>query len=270
MSTPKEPHFFDPVEATMAASHTLSRVSREEDYLGLFRNADARFLGESSTTYWWHADTTARRIAAFSPDAQVLILLRDPVTRAYSHYLNDCRDSIESRPFSATLPIDRPGSDVLLWGHPLLRVELGFYADRLRRYRDTFGANLSVLVFEEYAADPAGQVSEVARILGVPEQADDLQMDDSSAGSNRHRVPRGMIARGAIRSPKVRRVARALLPSRVRGRAYESLLKQASVPPMEAHDRRALSDLYAEDTREVEELLERPLPWLSSESRAHI
>lgn len=81
MSTPKEPSFFAFDE----------RYARGADwYLSLFENAGEKQLcGEASTNYtnWPLYSHTVERMHELLPDAKFIYIMRHPVDRAYSHYL---------------------------------------------------------------------------------------------------------------------------------------------------------------------------------------
>jgi hypothetical protein len=262
MSTPKEPHFLAGIDAAPEAAYTLNAIRDEDAYLGLFAEASEPIVGESSTSYWWREET-ADRIDSFSPGAHAVIVLRDPVQRAYSHYLNDVRDSIEDRPFIETLVPDRPGESALRWGDPAIRIELGFYADRLQHYLDVFRERLLVLLFEDFIADPNRSLSEIFAFLGVTETlpAEDRAPGAAEAQGNPHRMPKGRLSRGLLRSRLVRRIGRRVLPPHLRSRAYESLFAQTEKPAIDGRAVASLTDLYAADSARVERILGRTLPW---------
>jgi hypothetical protein len=49
-----------------------------------------------------------RRIRAVEPAAKAIVLLRDPVERAYSHYLNDVREGLEQGTFPQAIRWTKP------------------------------------------------------------------------------------------------------------------------------------------------------------------
>ena len=62
-------------------------VAEWSDYLRLFQNAGAEnAIGEASVCYLW-SQTAARNISAKIPSARIVMILRDPVERAFSQYL---------------------------------------------------------------------------------------------------------------------------------------------------------------------------------------
>ena len=105
-------------------------------------------LGEASTSYLWDTHA-AERIKRAVPEARILIMLRDPVDRAYSQYWNDVREGIERRSFLDALAEEQrsgPGG----WGVSSLYIDCGRYADQVARYLDRFGARVQVLFFEDF------------------------------------------------------------------------------------------------------------------------
>ena len=62
-------------------------IQSAESYDRLFEGASEGLLkGDVSPSYLWHHQT-AKRIAEHNPNAKILVTLRHPVKRAFSHYL---------------------------------------------------------------------------------------------------------------------------------------------------------------------------------------
>lgn len=107
------------------------------------------------------------RIKADAPDARILAVLRDPVTRAVSAYLWYVQFGL--------LPFDPPevGLARLLggWSHPDYPhagevIEYGMYARHLRRYLETFGRD-QVLVLLSGELGDLRRIAEVYRFLDI-------------------------------------------------------------------------------------------------------
>src|SRR5205823_7828937 len=91
MSKPKEPSFW---------CRSFQVVKNPMEYFSLFsvRNgATAIYRGESSHVYFSNPET-AEVIAALFPDAKFIVILRDPMQRAYSLYRHMRRGNHESIP----------------------------------------------------------------------------------------------------------------------------------------------------------------------------
>ncbi len=95
MARVKEPHYFSQVERILydykekfspeKEYHTWV-IKEKDQYLNLFKDGEKSiYRGESSPSYLWDADA-ARKIYAFNPRAKLIVLLRNPIKRAFSHY----------------------------------------------------------------------------------------------------------------------------------------------------------------------------------------
>lgn len=123
--------------------------------------------GEATTRYL-SARKVPARVKELLPNATFVVLLRDPVTRAYSHYQHNRRHDREPRSFAAAVEAEVEGH-----ARGELRVKpsylsRGVYADQLERWwaefpRDRFLIRRS----EEFFAAPARVLDEVGRFLGL-------------------------------------------------------------------------------------------------------
>ncbi|HHP7231872.1 MAG TPA: sulfotransferase, partial [Xenococcaceae cyanobacterium] len=97
MSPVKETNFLErDWEKTLAENSQLkNRIATFEDYCQLFTAVkDEIAIGEASPNYIFHYESSASRIQKYTPDAQLIVVLRNPTERAYSDYLMHLRDAI--------------------------------------------------------------------------------------------------------------------------------------------------------------------------------
>lgn len=147
-----------------------------DDYLRLFRNArEQKAIGEGSVSYLWSA-SAARNILERIPNAKLIFILRDPAERAFSQYgqsvdkgstnvshLETCRESTKES--DGKFRVFRPF------------LEMGLYADALKRYLDLFPReNLYISFYEDYQRDAVGMIANILRFLEVN---DDFKPDMS-------------------------------------------------------------------------------------------
>jgi hypothetical protein len=249
MSPVKEPHFF-----TKAGSKLAPHYATERNYLALFSGARERFRGEASASYFGDA-ASPRAIKRVSPDAKILVILRDPVERAYSHYWHAVGNGRETRDFADAVQDE-------LAGHrpegtePYVR--RGFYCEALRRYLDLFGDSVLVLFLEDLSREPATTLHGVFRFLGVdPEFADRVVVERR----NEARLPRGRVSSRVLRSGLARRVAAGIVPHKLRPSVESLLSTKPAHPPLTPEMRGLLAGIYAPDEEELRSILGRPLPW---------
>lgn len=255
MASVKELHYFS---APAVPSGLVSRARFVEDeatYLSLFPRGDFRVVGEASTSYLSSPEAPAR-IAAFNPFARIIIVLRDPVERAFSQYLMDVREGAETRDFASALAADdRIPSRT--WGDAALYTDLGMYAEQVERYLDTFGPRRVLLLeSDRLLSEPDAVLAEVEDFLGVTPGLS--ARSAHGADTNSFAVARSGAALAALRSERVRGTARALLPLGMRRVIKERILLRRAVKPLVPEAiREVLMDLYAPDIERLRRLTGR-------------
>lgn len=71
-----------------------STVQDLKSYLMLFENKKAKFLGEASADYF-HSKIAPKNIYGFNPEMKLIVILRNPVERAYSDWRHNVRMGYE-------------------------------------------------------------------------------------------------------------------------------------------------------------------------------
>lgn len=135
-----------------------------------------------ATPYYLFHPCAAERAAQVLPAAKLVVLLRDPVERAYSHYQHTVRQGFESMSFPEAIelePTRLAGEEDRIRSEPgyhgtnhrvFSYVSRGFYAEQLERWMVHFPRNsLLVVQSEELFADPARHYRELLAFLGLPD-----------------------------------------------------------------------------------------------------
>jgi sulfotransferase family protein len=145
------------------------------EYRALFAAAGAgQRVGEASALYLW-SRTAAERIAAVRPDAQIVALVREPVSFLRSLHLQFVETYVEpENDFRTALALEderRQGRRVprhSYWPQALIYSDFVRYVEQLERYTALFGAErVLVLVYDDYVQDNAATVRRVLRFLDV-------------------------------------------------------------------------------------------------------
>ncbi|MDQ1103928.1 hypothetical protein QE364_001091 [Nocardioides zeae] len=122
------------------------------------RSPSAPLRGAASAGWTDPADPgAAARIASTAPDVRLVMLVRDPLERALSHWRHRVREGSEERPAPRALP--DPASPY---------VARSRYHEALAPYRASFDdAQLLVVVLERLRAEPARELARVLRHVGA-------------------------------------------------------------------------------------------------------
>ena len=245
MTEPEQPHFFSDIRPARRFERTIPVVGDETAYRSLFAAARPdQIVGEASTSYLWSPDAPAR-MAAAAPHARVVLLLRDPIARAWAHHRHDVTQGAERRGFLRAIrdELQRPAR----WGHEPVYLGAGFYADGLERFLAAFSRErVLVRFFETVDPDPRTAARDLVDWLGLDPVAVATAADP--------------LASAASAPPPVSRPG-GLLGALRRGRTPWGTGQPDAGPVLDDTIRRLLEEVYAPDVARVSDLLGVIPPW---------
>lgn len=164
LPTTKELHFFD--------DETQDWNCPDYDvYHAAFPEVAGRPCGEATPiyTYW---PGSLERIAAYNPAMKLIVVFRDPVQRAWSHWRMEYARGVETHPFDWCIRDGRQRLfDAEPWGHhrEFSYVERGFYGEQMERVFSLFPREqVLTLRSDDLRAEPAAALSRVRDFLGLP------------------------------------------------------------------------------------------------------
>lgn len=164
LSQTKEAHFFD--DEGQDWGHPDYGA-----YHAQFPAFDGRPRGEATPIYlYW--PRSLERIAAYNPAMKLIVVLRDPVERAWSHWRMEYARGAEMAPFAWCI---RQGRQRLFetepWGfhREFSYVERGFYGEQLERLFGLFPRDQALILrSDRLRGAPGPALSAVRGFLGLP------------------------------------------------------------------------------------------------------
>jgi hypothetical protein len=250
----------DYLRGPMTSKRFGGPVVEWEDYLLLFRNVRGQTaIGEASASYLW-SRTAARNIASRIPDAKIVLLLRNPVERAFSQYLQAVSSALvraSFRELSAAGMHPCSGKFGIL--EPFL--EFGMYCEQVKRYLDVFPRqNVLIHIYEEMRSNPAEAMAETSRFLGVSAAA----IPGLSARFMEPRVPRIASLGYVLKKYGIWRKAARLVPASLLPMLRRAVNRPRTSLTIAPEDSAFLKNYYREDILGLERLLNRDLhSWLA-------
>jgi len=255
MSEKKEPHFF--CKKMVPDNHYTTSIRKKKDYLALFEKVkDEKIIGEASVFYLSDPDSS-NLIHQMVPHAKILISLRDPVERAFSHYLNLKNEYYLKTGFHEQLQKELNHS--IDYSTPNIRLEVGLYSEDVKRFLNTFGKNqVKIIIFEEFIKNVETTLLEILNFLDVNSKVSHF----NDKVYNPYAPPRGPISDRVLKSDKVLQISKRIIPKHVRKLLREKLLISPRVKPkIDERDREVLIDYYKSDVLNLKKILDRKLPW---------
>jgi hypothetical protein len=261
MSPVKEPNFFSSQEQENAAD----AVTNIGTYQDLFRGGSGKkALGEASHSYLYEPRAAAE-IKRYVPEAKLIAILRNPIDRAYSHFLHMVRSGTEPlddfaqalREEEVRIHKERTFQDY---------IGRGLYYNQLKRYFGTFPQEqVRVYLYEDLSGAPISTVQDAFRFLKVDDSfVPDVSLRRNVSGQPKYKTLDGLLRRQS----RIKHAAKIYLPARMRWRlskTFDDLKTRnlAEPPPVQSKVRRHLIGVYREDILKVQELIHRDLSgWL--------
>jgi len=158
----------DFVEKNILFPVHAAHVKKKKTYSHLFESATGKVaIGEFSTSYLYSTEAS-KNIHEACPNSKIIIILRNPIERAFSEYLMNVRIGKETRSFSEAVEYEVFNSN-LRWGQkPGLYVEAGLYYEQVKRYLDLFRSDqVLILLHEDLCNDFAKIMTQICNHIGV-------------------------------------------------------------------------------------------------------
>jgi hypothetical protein len=233
----------------------IAHVHDATDYLRLFRNVTTETaIGEVSNSYLY-SKIAASEIRAVVPHAKIIIILRNPTSRAYSQYLMDLRIGYVRGSFSDELLKDLRQSGKSWGGHSRCYVEMGLYYQQVKRYFDLFPPEqMRVFLYDDLEDDWNDLLNRLHTFLGVePGVSGGLPRLNGAA------IPRLKALNYVMHRSGLKRAFGATLPAPLKSAAKRLFYTPDGLPQLGASDRQKLTRLFADDIQKLEQLIGRDL-----------
>ncbi len=142
-------------------------------YESFFTKAGAdQHIGEDSTIYL-ASSKAAERISRLNPDAKIIIIMRDPASRTYSHYWHLVNSGRAIWDFESSLQV-----------MPENLIQRSLYKQQIENFLKFIPREkIHFIVFEEFIKDMETSLKEVYRFLEISFDGVDLAQIDTHRGS---------------------------------------------------------------------------------------
>jgi hypothetical protein len=224
-------------------------------------------------------------------DIKIIFMLRNPIARAYSHYWMSYRRGIEQLSFFDAIKCEKGR---ILEGNFELNhfsyATRGLYASHIERYLEFFRKEqMKFVFFEDLVSNPQKSIDEVLSFLGV----ESLEISKDKLHGNKARVPRALFFRRLMRNPPhflrlifrklpflksfVWKIVEFFSPGDPRRHANPTKMdslrlkiralldrvneKTLETPVMSNEAKSYLDAYFEEDSKKLELIVDRPLPW---------
>jgi len=243
------------VEGDMSKKRWMAYVQNWDDYVKLFKNVqEESAVGEVSNSYLY-SRMAAGNIKKHLPNTKIIMILRNPVERAFSHYVANVRDGHTLDTFRESVDKDYKEKKKG-WGISHLFLELGLYSQQVKRFLDTFGrSNVRVYLNDDLKDDSEGLMKDLYEFVGV----DSNFRLDFSKRYNVGRVPKLKKLNYFITKYGIKKPLFHLFPKRYKERIKGLFFKNNVRLQLKNEDGEFLLDFFKKDIEKLSDLIDRDL-----------
>jgi hypothetical protein len=266
VTQPKEPHFLalggrPAAFAGPGDDTTINRlaITDRDQYLHLFPEDESFVaLGEGSVSTLYYPSTAIPAITSLNPDMRVVVMLRDPVDRAFSSFQYLTVRGFEPLSDFLSAVDDEPRRRELGWHHLWHYTAMSHYAEDVAQFVDQFGDQVGVWFYDDLERDDAGTIADIQRFIGVDPgryEASEIQRVNASGRPRVQALQSAM--QWGVRHARLRSTVKRVVPFRLRER-----IRSANLQPNTADDtvRARLRPTFAKDLEHLQEVLGRKVP----------
>ncbi|MFN0188184.1 MAG: sulfotransferase domain-containing protein [Bacteroidia bacterium] len=241
------------IKSDMKKSMHRAFITSFDQYLALYRFAkNEKAIGEASASYLF-SKTAARNIFEYNSNAKIIMVLRQPAQRAYSHYLMDQRMALTNLSFEDALA-EEAKHPIRNWGATSLYLELGLFSEQVKRYLDVFPRDqVLILLNEELRHSTKATMKKVYSFLNVnPNFNVSLEKDFNTAAVPRNPIVRKLITVNTFRV----KIRRALKNSFLKEIIKKLLFTKPEKGEMQPETKVQLEKYYKNDIKSLEKLID--------------
>ncbi len=246
MSSVKEPDFFLEKEIDdLGLYYGTTRIETSDKYHNLFSDKkDEEIFGESSVSYLYYPEVP-KRIKEYNTEAKIIIMLRNPVDRAFSHYLMDFKLGLLSDKFEDVFN----KKEGLKFQQYFL---LGNYYEQVKRYLDEFTKeNVHIIWYSDFKKDAEQEVKKAFEFIDV----DSAYKVNFKTVHNSFFMPKGKIIRKIYSIVWLRKLLLFLFPFTLVTFIKSTLFTKGKKPKITNESRKIFTEYYLDDICKLEELL---------------
>ena len=261
----KEPHFFDIPE-----NYENGIEWYKKNYFKKIKKE--KCIGDFTPSYLFEKQAPERICNALGKDVKFIVLLRNPVDRAYSHYLHSVRDEHEHLDFEQALKGEKNRLEQYAKEDNYLSYlrhsyfHQGLYGDMVERYLQCFPLEQFLFIHfeEEFLQQREYAISSILDFLGINNKAAlKIDLKSNPASKSRSKIMKKIMKKKGwwrvllkwmIPSLKIRQIIKNKLQRLNISKFTPKSLNQAVKEKMYA-------DYFAEDVSKLEQLIDRKMNW---------
>ena len=220
-------------------------------------------IGEACPSYLTFYKESIPNIIKHLRKPKIIIILRNPIRRAFSHYLRHVRGGTEQLSFEKALENQRKRKEQgWWWGYQFTYI--GFYYQQVKAYLNNF-EQVRIYLYDDLKKDTLGLVKNIYDFLGVDISfTPDTSIKYNASGIHKNKFIHKFLTKPNMLINTVKPFVKILISKEKRYKIIEKINnKNLQKPQMKPETKEFLKNLYRKDILKLQDLIKRDLnSWL--------
>lgn len=250
----KEPKYFSSIHLDFPhkgpGDETVDKYAVKDlnEYKALFNGLDSYSrIGEASPDYIFYHQFTVQEIKRTLGDVPIILILRNPVDRAYSAYSYLVRDNRENLSFREALDAEeerlRENWD-FIWAYK----KGGEYYEQIKTFKENF-SNVEIIVQERFRNNTDEIVAKIFNFLNVDDSVSiDTDIQHNKSGKPTNLIAKFLLSRNNKLSAGIREIMKKTIPRTILEKVAS---KNISKMRMNESDREYLKKYFADKNQKL-------------------
>ena len=274
MPVNKEPNYFVAEYQQKMTKHCPSykidmnrMVFDKNAYYNLFKKAtpEHKSIGEASVTYLFKPEFAIPKIKKELGDPKIIIILRNPIKRAFSHYSYACELGLETLSFEDALDAE----DNRLknnWSSTFAYINQGLFYNQVKAFKKAF-TDVHILTLDDFVKKNQLELKKIYTFLNIENSfKNKFQENFNVSGQPKIKLLHKYLVQGNVVKNKIKSIA-SLFVSDEKLRKFARKLRtmnQGDKLLISEFDHQRLKEVYKDDINSLSQLLKLDLTnWLS-------
>ena len=238
-------------------------ITDERNYFELFSGHEDKVCGDISNDYLYYYEKSIKNILKYLGNKiKIVIILRNPIDRAYSNYMHHIRDGWENISFEKAL--DYENTRIIdNWGWSYHYINTGMYYCQVKAYLENF-KKIKIYLFEDFKSKDY-LLKDLFAFLEVNE---DEELKDENeyniSGYPRNKFIHNFINNDNSIKDILKPMFKSILPNNTIQQII-SIIKNKNLKKiaMENDTRQRLGNIFKDDVKKLSNLIKKDLShWL--------
>ncbi len=247
----KEPNFYADVGPQKRNGVNVKDFNK---YQNLYKKAKGGTLKGDFSVSYMHDPAAPYKIHQDNPDAKIIMILRNPIQRAFSHWLMDVREGFTKMDFIEAFEKDYNFEGKRGYFYTPMYFDCSCYYDPIVAFKKYFGDNVLILIYEDLFKDLATGVQQIDLFLNIPDIAYNFTKENESG------VVKNELIKKLYQNTFIRSLSRIVFPEKSKQLIKGRIIKKVDIR-LSSEDYQYLTRYFEADVKKVRELLGRNSLW---------